>query len=64
MMKLKLTPTEAKVRWGNISGQVQIITKDYLNQIIEVDGVWLEVQDGMELQEPILASVSLLDRFT
>ena len=63
MMNLRATPLEAKDRWNQISGQVQIITKDYLWQKFGVDCYWLQVQDGMDLAQLNLASVSLLDRF-
>ena len=62
MMKLNLAPKEAKDRWDQISGQVQIITKDYLWQMFGVDERYLRVQDGMDLAQLNLASVSLLDR--
>ena len=63
MMNLELTPKEAKDRWAQISGQVQIITKDYLWQKFGVDFWWLQVQDGMDNVQLNLASVSLFDRF-
>ena len=63
MMKLKVTPQEAKQRWDQISDQVQIITKDYLWWSFGVDYHWLRVQDGMDLNQLNLASLSLLDRY-
>ena len=45
MMNLKVTPQEAKGCWDQISGQVQIITKDYLWQTFGVDKKWLQVRD-------------------
>lgn len=63
MMNLKVTPKEAKDRWDNISGQVQMITEQDLWQIYGVDRWWLQVQDGMDfVPGQNLASVSLLDR--
>ena len=62
MMKLKVTPKEAKDRWNQISGQVQIITESSLWQNFGVDRWWLQVQDGMNTFQQNLASVSLLDR--
>ena len=61
MMNLKLTPTEARDQWNRIRGQVQVITKQYL-QAFGVDDWCLKVQDGMDSVTQNLASVSLLDR--
>ena len=62
MMNLKVTPKEAKDRWNQISGQVQIITKDYLWRTFGVDYGCLRVQDGLDFAKFNLASLSLLDR--
>ena len=62
MMSLKLTPVEAKDRWNQISGQVQIITKRHLVWTVGVHDWWLRVQDGVDSVTFNLASVSLLDR--
>ena len=64
MMKLKVAPKEAKYRWDQISGQVQIITKEELWRTFGVDSWWLRTQDGMDLQTLNLGSVSLLDRLS
>ena len=62
MMNLEITPEEAKDRWDQISGQVQIITKDYLRWTFGVDELSLRVQDGMEFAEINFAGLTLLDR--
>ena len=65
MMELKVTPKEAKNRWNQVSGQVQMITEQDLWQIYGVDRWWLQVQDGMDfVPGQNLASVSLLDRLS
>ena len=62
MMDLKVTPRETKNRWNQISGQVQVITKDYLRRNYGVDDRWLRVQDEMDVHQLKLASLSVLDR--
>ena len=62
MMNLKVTPTEAKRRRDQISGQVRIITKEYLIKGLKVEKWFLMAQDGMALDLLNLASISLLDR--
>ena len=60
MINLKVTPTEAKDWWNQISGQVQIITKDYLCRTFGVDRSFLEVQDGIDRFN--LLDATVLDR--
>ena len=62
MMNLKLTPEEAKCRWEQISGKVNIITRNYLWQQFGLDNWCLRVQDGMDSKQQNIASVSVLDR--
>ena len=62
MMKLEVTPKQAKDRWDAISGQVHIITKDYLLQKFGVDEKYLRIQDGMEFSGHKLVNISLNDR--
>ena len=59
MMNLKVTSTEAKGRWDQISGQIQIITEDYLCRTFGVDRNLLRVQDGMHRFN--LVDATLLD---
>ena len=61
MINLEVTPTEAKDWWDQISGQVQIITEDYLCRTFGVDRSFLEVQDGIDRFN--LLDATVLDRF-
>ena len=61
MMNLKVTPKEAKTRWDQISGNMKIITKDYLTLTLGVNHRCLRVQDGMDFAQLNLASPTLLD---
>ena len=63
MMNLRVTPREAKDCWDQISGQVQIITKDYLWRTFGVDDWHIRVQDRMDFYQLNFASLSLLDRW-
>ena len=49
MMNLKLTPIEAKDRWDQISGRVQIITKENLCKTFGIDSLSLRQQDRMNI---------------
>ena len=66
MMKLKLTPEEAKDRWNLISGHVKMITREYLWQTFGVDDGCLRAQDGMDIARYFgthnLATISILER--
>ena len=62
-MNLKVTPTEDKDRWHQISNQVEIITKDYLWRTFGVDYGCLRAQDGLDFAKFNSASLSLLDRW-
>ena len=60
MMSPKVTPTEAKVRWAQISGQVQIITDDYLCRTFRANRSFLKVQDRFDRFN--LLNATVLDR--
>ena len=62
MMNLELSPKEAKDRWDQISGRVEIITKDSLWWRFGIDHWMLQVQDGMDTSQHNVVSLSLLDR--
>ena len=60
MMNLKVTPEEAKDRWEQISGQIQIITEDYLCRTFGIERNCLKIQDGIDRFNVLDATV--LDR--